>query len=67
MSQQQPEQEQFFIDIDQLTQHGITTADILKLKNAGISTVLGLVQSTKRSLCKIKVRSSRLFDCGGKC
>lgn len=45
----------------QLTKHahtqGISAQDISKLKSNGIATVLGVIQTTRRQLTKIKVRS----------
>lgn len=47
--------------VDELQQHGINMQDILKLKNSGICTILGVAQTTRKNLLKIKVwRFSRL-------
>ncbi|KAI5452054.1 Meiotic recombination protein dmc1, variant 2 [Naganishia albida] len=43
-----------FESVDELQQHGINMQDILKLKNSGICTILGVAQTTRKNLLKIK-------------
>nr|XP_019050902.1 meiotic recombinase Dmc1 [Kwoniella bestiolae CBS 10118]OCF29832.1 meiotic recombinase Dmc1 [Kwoniella bestiolae CBS 10118] len=43
-----------FESVDELQSHGINVQDISKLKAAGIVTVLGVAQTTRRHLLKIK-------------
>ncbi|WWC72788.1 meiotic recombinase Dmc1 [Kwoniella pini CBS 10737] len=43
-----------FESVDELQSHGINAQDITKLKAAGIVTVLGVAQTTRRHLMKIK-------------
>lgn len=38
---------------------GINALDIAKLKSAGIVTILGVAQTPRKNLLKIKVRSRR--------
>ena len=40
---QDEEEEQPFNEIDQLQQHGINAADITKLKQAGLGTILSIL------------------------
>ncbi|KAF7684362.1 Meiotic recombination protein DMC1/LIM15 like protein [Astathelohania contejeani] len=40
--------------IEDLQNHGINMTDIIKLKQAGICTMKGVLMVTKRNLCKIK-------------
>ncbi|KAH8916122.1 Rad51-domain-containing protein [Atractiella rhizophila] len=54
--------EQFFIDIDALQEAGISAQDIAKLKAAGIATIVGVLQVTRKSLCKIKGLSEIKVD-----
>ena len=39
----QDDEEQLFNEIDQLQQHGINMADITKLKQAGLTTILSIL------------------------
>ncbi|KAL7420939.1 hypothetical protein Q5752_004893 [Cryptotrichosporon argae] len=43
-----------FESVDELQQHGINVSDISKLKAAGVVTVLGVAQTTRKNLLKIK-------------
>jgi hypothetical protein len=45
-----------------LTTQGINVQDILKLKASGIVTVLGIAQTPRKNLLKIKV-SSTIYSC----
>ena len=56
------EEEEFFLDIDQLQAHGINVADLKKLKSAGICTVRGVQMITKKKLCAIKGLSEAKVD-----
>ncbi|BEI88735.1 uncharacterized protein CcaverHIS019_0200970 [Cutaneotrichosporon cavernicola] len=42
--------------VDELQAHGINVSDITKLKAAGIVTVLGVAQTPRKNLAKIKAR-----------
>ncbi len=48
--------------IEELQNHGINIADIIKLKSAGICTLQRIAMSTKKSLCKIKGLSELKVD-----
>ncbi|KAL7005450.1 Meiotic recombination protein dmc1 [Cystobasidiomycetes sp. EMM_F5] len=54
--------EQFFQDVEQLQEQGISAQDIAKLKSAGIATVKGVQQATRKTLCKIKGLSEIKVD-----
>ncbi|CAG8526571.1 15940_t:CDS:10, partial [Acaulospora colombiana] len=56
------EEELFFTDIDELQNHGIGSADISKLKSAGICTVRAIHMTTRKNLCKIKGLSEAKVD-----
>ncbi|XP_952849.1 meiotic recombination (DMC1-like) protein, putative [Theileria annulata] len=43
-----------FLPIERLEEMGINVSDINKLKSAGICTILGVIQTTKKDLCNIK-------------
>ncbi|OWZ69660.1 meiotic recombinase Dmc1 [Cryptococcus neoformans] len=43
-----------FESVDELQQHGINALDIAKLKSAGIVTILGVAQTPRKNLLKIK-------------
>ncbi|KIR38764.1 meiotic recombinase Dmc1 [Cryptococcus deuterogattii CA1014] len=43
-----------FESVDELQQHGINALDIAKLKAAGIVTILGVAQTPRKNLLKIK-------------
>ncbi|WVQ92432.1 hypothetical protein IAS59_006241 [Cryptococcus gattii] len=43
-----------FESVDELQQHGINALDIAKLKAAGIVTILGVAQTPRKNLMKIK-------------
>nr|XP_031858272.1 meiotic recombinase Dmc1 [Kwoniella shandongensis]KAA5525344.1 meiotic recombinase Dmc1 [Kwoniella shandongensis] len=43
-----------FESVDELQAHGINVQDILKLKTAGIVTILGVAQAPRKTLLKIK-------------
>ncbi|WWC92542.1 meiotic recombinase Dmc1 [Kwoniella dendrophila CBS 6074] len=48
--------------VDELQNHGINVQDIVKLKAAGIVTVLGVAQTTRRHLLKIKAKVEKLKE-----
>ncbi|KTW29839.1 meiotic recombination protein dmc1 [Pneumocystis carinii B80] len=48
------EEEQQYIDSDELQSHGIGVADIQKLKSSGYCTVMSIQMATRRNLSKIK-------------
>lgn len=43
-----------FREIDQLQEHGINVADIMKLKAAGMATIMSILMSTKKELLNVK-------------
>lgn len=56
------EEEEVFLDIDMLQEHGINAADLKKLKTAGICTVKGVQMTTRKCLEKIKGISEAKVD-----
>lgn len=48
--------------IEDLQNHGINTSDILKLKQAGICTMKGVLMVTKKNMLKIKGMSEQKVD-----
>lgn len=48
------EEETFFQDLEALLDHGIATADIQKLKKAGVNTIKGVQMTTRKKLMQIK-------------
>ncbi|OCF45599.1 meiotic recombinase Dmc1 [Kwoniella heveanensis CBS 569] len=54
MSDNEEEARAGFESVDELQSHGINMQDIAKLKAAGIVTILGVSQTTRRHLLKIK-------------
>ncbi|KAG9306089.1 hypothetical protein G9A89_015993 [Geosiphon pyriformis] len=48
------EEELFYTEIDEIQNHGVSAADIAKLKSAGICTVRAIQMTTRKNLCKIK-------------
>ncbi|CAB3993934.1 meiotic recombination DMC1 LIM15 homolog [Paramuricea clavata] len=54
ISDQEEEEESFYLDSDLLQNHGINVADIKKLKTSGIYTIKGVQMTTRRKLCQIK-------------
>ncbi|EAN31522.1 meiotic recombinase Dmc1 [Theileria parva strain Muguga] len=59
-----------FQPIERLEELGINVTDINKLKAAGICTVLGVIQTTKKDLCNIKglteLKVDKISDCASK-
>ncbi|WWC98391.1 meiotic recombinase Dmc1 [Kwoniella sp. B9012] len=51
-----------FESVDELQSHGINVQDISKLKAAGIVTILGVAQTTRRHLNKIKAKVEKLKE-----
>ncbi|KAJ9105606.1 hypothetical protein QFC20_004286 [Naganishia adeliensis] len=64
MSDDMDQAEETFIDTQEMLvtfeQHGINMQDILKLKNSGICTILGVAQTTRKNLLKIKAKVEKL-------
>nr|ADQ00382.1 Dmc1 [Pneumocystis jirovecii] len=56
------EEEQQYIEVDELQNHGIGVADIQKLKTAGYCTVMSIQMATRRNLSKIKGFSDAKVD-----
>ncbi|CAG8474680.1 6118_t:CDS:10 [Ambispora gerdemannii] len=59
---EEEEEELFYTEIDELQNHGISAADITKLKSAGICTVKAIQMNTRKNLCKIKGLSEAKID-----
>ncbi|CAG8512635.1 5456_t:CDS:10 [Ambispora leptoticha] len=57
---EEEEEELFYTEIDELQNHGISAADITKLKSAGICTAIQM--TTRKNLCKIKGLSEAKVD-----
>ncbi|CAG8476847.1 15801_t:CDS:10 [Acaulospora morrowiae] len=62
LQESEEEEELFFTDIDELQNHGIGSADIAKLKSAGICTVRAIHMTTRKNLCRIKGLSEAKVD-----
>ncbi|WVR08788.1 meiotic recombinase Dmc1 [Kwoniella sp. DSM 27419] len=62
MSDNEEESGVGFESVDELQSHGINAQDITKLKAAGIVTVLGVAQTTRRHLLKIKAKVEKLKE-----
>lgn len=56
------DEDDFFMDVDVLQNHGINAADIKKLKTAGICTLKGIQMATRKKLCAIKGLSEAKVD-----
>ncbi|ODN92062.1 meiotic recombinase Dmc1 [Cryptococcus wingfieldii CBS 7118] len=54
MSDNEEEASVSFESVDELQQHGINALDIAKLKAAGIVTIVGVAQTPRKNLLKIK-------------
>ncbi|KAG0440847.1 Meiotic recombination protein DMC1/LIM15 like protein [Dictyocoela muelleri] len=58
----QQNEETLIVPIEELQNHGIGMADILKLKQAGICTLKGVYMLNKKALCKIRGMSEAKVD-----
>ena len=58
--------EQPFHEIDQMQEHGINMGDIMKLKSAGLCTVLSVLMATKKEMLGIKgiteAKAEKLYE-----
>ncbi|KAF9577053.1 Meiotic recombination protein dmc1, partial [Lunasporangiospora selenospora] len=54
LEEEEEEEEMFFTEIDELQNHGINVADIVKLKQAGICTVRAKVDKLKEAATKLQ-------------
>jgi meiotic recombination protein DMC1 len=59
-----------FNEIDQLTNHGINGGDIIKLKAAGLCTVLSCLMVTKKEMLNIRgiteAKVEKIFEAANK-
>ncbi|WVF67816.1 meiotic recombinase Dmc1 [Kwoniella sp. CBS 6097] len=62
MSDNEEETSAGFESVDELQSHGINVQDISKLKAAGIVTILGVSQTTRRHLLRIKAKVEKLKE-----
>ncbi|KAF0296748.1 Meiotic recombination protein DMC1/LIM15 [Amphibalanus amphitrite] len=60
------EEDDFFLDVDVLQNHGINAADIKKLKTAGICTLKGIQMATKKKAVRHQGYPARAAYTGGK-